>query len=53
MLKRYSKYPFNRNRHPRTAQEYALRTQGYVVLAVSPKSPVWARYPKSAAVGGS
>ncbi|MHB9859929.1 IS4 family transposase [Streptomyces sp. YIM S03343] len=27
MLKRYSKYPFNRNRHPRTAQKYTIHTE--------------------------
>ncbi|MFI5886135.1 transposase [Streptomyces sp. NPDC051554] len=27
MLKRYSKYPFNRNRHPRTAQKHTLHTE--------------------------
>ncbi|MGW1729251.1 hypothetical protein ACWCQK_41315 [Streptomyces sp. NPDC002306] len=27
MLKRYSKYPFNRNRHPRAAQKYTIHTE--------------------------
>lgn len=27
MLKRYSKYPFNRTRHPRTAQKYTIHTE--------------------------
>ncbi|MFF2519448.1 IS4 family transposase [Streptomyces sp. NPDC058086] len=27
MLKRYSKYPFNRTRHPRKAQKYTLHTE--------------------------
>ncbi|WP_416983704.1 hypothetical protein [Streptomyces sp. T028] len=27
MLKRYSKYPFNQTRHPRTAQKYTIHTE--------------------------
>ncbi|WP_217168895.1 hypothetical protein [Streptomyces sp. AC512_CC834] len=27
MLKRYSKYPFNRKRHPRKAQKHTLHTE--------------------------